>query len=95
MLSQGSFLLESQQGSSDTTTDKDWLYLLALHLQVRHSKSRLTQLSAFKISIKLNEKKSSRLKNFRWFRRFALHYESAESAESWENFVLLAVKRLD
>ena len=38
-LSQDSFLLERQQGSSDTKVDKDLLYLLILHLKVRHSKS--------------------------------------------------------
>ena len=54
----------------------------------------LIQLSAFKISKKLNEK-SSILKNLRWFRGFALHYQSAQSGESWENFILLAGKGLD
>ena len=39
--------------------------------------------------------KSSRFKNFLQFRGFALHYESAESAESYKNFVILADKRLD
>ena len=29
------------------------------------------------------------------FRGFALHYESPESAESWENFVWLARKKLN
>ena len=38
---------------------------------------------------------SSRTKNFRWFSGFALHFESAGSAESWENFILLPDKRLD
>ena len=38
-LSQDSFLLERQQGSSDTKVDKDLLYLLILHLKVIHSKS--------------------------------------------------------
>ena len=43
---------------------------------------------------KLNEK-YSKPKNFGWFRAFALHFESAESTESWENFVLLPYKWLD
>ena len=52
------------------------------------------QSSTFATSIKKNEK-SSRFKNFCQFREFALRYESAESAESSENFVLLPDKRLD
>ena len=51
------------------------------------------QNSTFTTSIKKNEK-VSRLKNFSRFRGFALHYESAESAESSES-VLLPDKRLD
>ena len=39
--------------------------------------------------------KSSRFKNFSWFCGFAVHYESAESAENWENLIILADKRLD
>ena len=39
--------------------------------------------------------KSSRFKGIRILRGFALHYESAESAKSWENFVILADKKLD
>ena len=52
------------------------------------------QTSNFKTSIKKNEK-SSRFKNFRRFRGFTLHYESAESVENWESFIILADKRLD
>ena len=40
-LSQDSFSFERQQWLSDTTIDKDWLYVLALHLKVRHSKSHV------------------------------------------------------
>ena len=47
--------------------------------------------SAFKIS----RNKYSIFKHFRRFRGFVLHYESMESAESWEYFVILADKRLD
>ena len=47
--------------------------------------------SAFKIS----RNKYSIFKHFRPFRGFGLHYESVESAESWEYFVILADKRLD
>ena len=36
---------------------------------------------------KNKNEKSSRNTNFRGFRGFALHYESAESTESWENSV--------
>ena len=50
------------------------------------------QNSTFTTSIKKNEK-ASRFKNFRQFRVFALHYESAKSAASWENFVLLPDKK--
>ena len=39
--------------------------------------------------------KSSRFKNFRRFRGFAVHYEPAESVESSENFSKLPDKRLD
>ena len=39
--------------------------------------------------------KSSRFKNFRRFRGFAMHYESVELTESSENVVLLPDKRLD
>ena len=49
-------------------------------------------IKCFKISRKLNEK-SLRLKNFRRFHGFALHYESTESVESWEDFVLLSDKK--
>ena len=52
------------------------------------------QSSTFNTLIKKNEK-SSGFKNFRQFRGLALHYESAESGESWENFVLLPDKSLD
>ena len=52
------------------------------------------QSSTLKTLIKKN-KKSSRFKNFRRFRGFALHHESAESAKSSENFVILADKKLD
>ena len=52
------------------------------------------QSSTFKTSIKENEK-SSTFKNVRLFRGFALHFESAELAESRENLVILADKRLD
>ena len=52
------------------------------------------QSSNFKTLIKKNEK-SARFKNFHQFRGFALHYESLESAESWENLAILADKRLD
>ena len=41
------------------------------------------------------KEKSSRFKNFRRFCEFALHYESAESVESWENFLSLPDKKLD
>ena len=60
-------------------------------LQIQTFKiSCLTYLaSAFKISRKI-----SRFKNFCWIHGFALHYESIESAEIWENFVLLACRRL-
>ena len=47
--------------------------------------------SVFKIS----RNKYSIFKHFRRFRGFTLHYESMESAESWEYFVILADKRLD
>ena len=52
------------------------------------------QSKTFKTLIKKNYK-SSRFKNFRRFREFAVHYEAAELVESWENFVTLADKRLD
>ena len=52
------------------------------------------QSKTFKTLIKKNAKFLI-FKNFRWFRGFALHYDSTESAESWENFVILAEKRLD
>ena len=52
------------------------------------------QSKTFKTLIEKNDK-SSRFKNFRRFRGLALHYESVESAESWENFVILVGKRLD
>ena len=52
------------------------------------------QSSNFKTLIKKN-KKSSRFKIFRWFRRFALHHDTAESEESWEDFIILAEKRPD
>ena len=52
------------------------------------------QSKTFKTLIEKNAK-SLRFKNFRWFRGLALHYDSTESAESWENFVILAEKRLD
>ena len=35
------------------------------------------------------------MKNFRRFRGFALHYESAESAENWQDLVLILGNRLD
>ena len=31
--------MKEQQGSCNVRTDKDWLYVLALHLNVKHSKS--------------------------------------------------------
>ena len=43
----------------------------------------------------IKNEKSSRFQNFRQFRGFALHYKSVRSAENWENFVILADKRLD
>ena len=49
------------------------------------------QSSNFKTSIKKNEK-SSRFKNFRRFRGFALHYESEESAKSC--FFYLSEKKM-
>ena len=58
-------------------------------------KYSLIERSNLKNSIKKN-KKYSRITNFHWFRGFALHYESAELTESWENFVfLLTDKRLN
>ena len=48
----------------------------------------------FKTLIEKNDE-SSRFRSFRGFRGFALHYKSPESAESWENFEMLADKRLD
>ena len=52
------------------------------------------QSSTFKTLIKKNGK-SSRFQTIRRFCGFALHYESAESVESSEAFVLLPDKRLD
>ena len=37
----------------------------------------------------------ARFQNFRQFHEFALHYESAELAESLERFTLLTNKKLD
>ena len=51
------------------------------------------QSRTIKTSIKKNEK-SSWLKNVHWFPSVALHYKSVGLAESWENFVWLASKRL-
>ena len=45
--------------------------------------------SAFKINWKI-----SRFKTFFWLHTLALHYKSIELAENWENFELLACKRL-
>ena len=70
--------------------DKDWLFV-ALHLRLKIN--QLAYLgSTFKISRWKNEN-ISRFSNFRWCYRFALHYESSQSAESW-NFTLLPDKRL-
>ena len=57
-------------------------------LPLKHSLLVIWHINAVrKTSIKKHEK-SSRIKNFRQFRGFALDYESEESAETWENFVL-------
>ena len=57
-------------------------------LPLKHSLLVIWYINAVrKTSIKKHEK-SSRIKNFRQFRGFALDYESEESAETWENFVL-------
>ena len=50
--------------------------------------------STLTISRKWNEN-LSKFKNFHHFPGFALHCESAESAENWQNYVLLADKRFD
>lgn len=44
---------------------------------------------------KKNDEKCSRSKNIGWFRQFILHYKFLESAESCENFVLLADENRD
>ena len=57
-------------------------------LPLKHSLLVIWHINAVrKTSIKKHEK-SSRSRNFRQFRGFALDYESEESAETWENFVL-------
>ena len=92
---QTSFLLErQQQGSHDTRIDRYWLILVAL--PPRHSLLFIWRIKAkpFKTLIEKNDK-SSRFKNFCQFCGFALHWKSAESVESWKNFVILADKRLD
>ena len=56
------------------------------------------QSATFNLKLKTSIKKNWKfltIKSFRRFRGFALHYKSAELAESWENFVLLPHERLD
>ena len=85
-------LLErQQQGSRHTRIGRYRLILVALPF--RHSLLVIWRIKAKTLIEKNN--KSSRYKNFRRFRGFALHFESAGSLESWENFVTLADKRLD
>ena len=70
--------------------------LILVALPLRHSLLVIWSIKAVPLRFKKKKnEKSSTLKNFRRFRGFALHYESVESAESWENFVLLPDERLD
>ena len=64
---------------------RDWLILVILHLTFKTK--HLTYWSrTFTISKRKTEEPSN-LKNFHRFRGFALHYESAKSAENWQDFL--------
>ena len=89
-----SFLLErQQQGSRDTRNDRYWLIIVSLPLIHSLLVTWRNKSKTFTTLIKKNDK-SSRFKNFHQLRGFPLHYKSAESAKSWECFVILADKRL-
>ena len=72
---------------------RDWLILVILHLTIKTK--HLTYLSrTFTISKRKTEELSN-LKNFHRFRGFALHCESAKSAENWQDFLWILGSRLD
>ena len=63
-----------------------------------HPAFKTNHLTYLSLTLTISKKKKeniSNLKNFCKFRGFALHYKSVESAENWQDLVLILGNRLD
>ena len=84
-LNQNSFLIERQQyGSCDTRSDKACSCIV-----LQNQTFKISCFTYLATAFKTSKFKTSRFKNFCWLHGFTVHYESVESVEIWENFLLL------